>query len=266
MPDAGSCGQPTESIFCLVDDDRVLVWQAPSIVMNPSIPQDEIDSAYARDWSWADAEYGGNFRADLEAFVTREILESCVTERGVRERPPLPHTVYQAFVDPSGGSGDSFAVAIGHAEGYDRGVLDVVRERRPPFSPESVTREYAEMLRSYGIYKVTGDRYGGQWPQERFAEHGIQYLPAAKTKSDLYVELLALLNSKRVSLLDQPLLLNQLSSLERRTGRGTGRDVIDHPIRMHDDCANVCAGVLNLVAGGDERSIVVRKYLARVRL
>jgi hypothetical protein len=229
--------------------------------MNPSLSQREIDDAYARDGAWASAEYGAEFRSDLEAFVTKEVLDQCV-QRDVREIPPLPHVQYKAFCDPSGGSGDSFAIAIGHAENYGaRGILDCVRERRPPFSPESVVREYADLLRSYGIHQVGGDRYAGQWPVERFAEHGIQYQPAEKTKSELYVELLPLLNSKRASLLDHQVLLNQLTSLERRTGRGTGRDSIDHPIRQHDDLANVCGGVLNLVAAGDERSLIVRRYL-----
>jgi hypothetical protein len=243
------------------DDDRVLVWQAPTEVMNPTVPKEEIAQAYERDYSWAAAEYGAQFRSDLEAFVTREVVDAC-TQRGVREIPPMPGQRYEAFVDPSGGSGDSFAIAIAHSENYGtRGILDCVHERRPPFSPESVTKEFSDLCRSYGIFKVRGDRYAGQWPTERFSENGIIYEASDKTKSELYVELLPLLNSKRVTLLDHPVLLNQLSSLERRTGRGTGKDSIDHPAKMHDDLANVAAGVLNLVAGGDERSVIVRRYL-----
>jgi hypothetical protein len=53
-----------------------------------------------------------------------------------------------------------------------------------------------------------------------------------------------LLNSKKVQLLDQPRLINQLCpSLERRTVRG-GRDSIDHAPGSHDDVVNAVAGCL----------------------
>jgi len=41
-------------------------------------------------------------------------------------------------------------------------------------------------LKSYRISKITGDRYAGEWPLERFRKHGISYEPAQKPKSDLY--------------------------------------------------------------------------------
>lgn len=96
---------------------------------------------------------------------------------------------------------------------------------------------------------MSGDRYAGEWPRERFREHGIAYEPAAQTKSDLYRELLPLLNSRRCEFLDYPRLVNQICSLERRTARG-GRDSIDHPAGAHDDFANAAAGVLVGLAGG----------------
>jgi hypothetical protein len=54
---------------------------------------------------------------------------------------------------------------------------------------------------------------------------------------------LPLLNSGRVDLLDNPTLITQLCSLERRTARG-GRDSIDHAPGGHDDVANAVAGAL----------------------
>jgi hypothetical protein len=79
-----------------------------------------------------------------------------------------------------------------------------------------------------------GDRYGGEWPAERFGARGITYVPAEKPKSDLYRDLLPILNAHRAELLDLPRLGAQLCSLERRTARG-GRDSIDHPPGTHDD-------------------------------
>ena len=72
-------------------------------------------------------------------------------------------------------------MAIGHSED-DVVMLDALRERRPPFSPEDVVAEFAALLKSYRIDTVTGDRYAGEWPRERFAVHGIEYQAAAKPK------------------------------------------------------------------------------------
>lgn len=96
----------------------------------------------------------------------------------------------------------------------------------------------------------------------RFRENGIDYKPGAKPKSDLYVGFLATLNSRRVDLLENDRLLNQLVSRERRTAR-SGRDSIDHPPGAHDDLANVTAGV---VAEGEElASNILQQFLATER-
>ena len=114
---------------------------------------------------------------------------------------------YFAFVDPSGSSSDSFTLAIAHKEGETE-ILDVVRERKPPFSPEAVTEEFAKLM-----------------------------------KSEIYVDLLPLLNSRAIDLLENERLLHQLVSLERRTSR-SGKDSIDHAPKAHDDLANAAAGAL----------------------
>jgi hypothetical protein len=122
-------------------------------------------------------------------------------------------------------------------------VLDLIRERRPPFSPEAVVREFAETLKTYGIHEVVGDRYGGAWPGERFLTHGIHYRIAEKTKSEIYQSMLPALNSSRVELLDNKTLRTQLIGLERRTAR-SGRDSIDHRPGGHDDVVNASGGAL----------------------
>jgi hypothetical protein len=112
-----------------------------------------------------------------------------------------------------------------------------------------VVSEFATVLKLYALSSVTGDRYAGEWPREQFAKFGIRYEPAAKSKSDLYVDLLSLINSGRIELLDHPRSINQLLNLERRTARG-GRESIDHPPNQHDDLANVIALASQLGLGG----------------
>jgi hypothetical protein len=126
--------------------------------------------------------------------------------------------------------------------------LDAVREVRPPFSPEAVVRDFAATLKMFGLSKVSGDRYAGEWPRERFSEHGVAYELSDRPKSDIYRDALPLLNSAKVELLDLPRLAGQLCNLERRTSRG-GRDSIDHPPGGHDDVANAAMGALLLASG-----------------
>jgi hypothetical protein len=223
------------------DGSPVLVWQAETSRMNPSIDPQIIADAYEADPANAAAEFGAKFRADIESLLNREAIEACISV-GIHERAPISSLRYSAFVDPSGGSADSFTLAIAHRE-KEVGVLDCIREIKPPFSPEAVVSEFAELLKSYGINTVLGDRYGGDFPRELFRKHRITYEPAAKPKSDIYRELLPVINSRTVDLLDHPKLMTQLVGLERRTAR-SGKDSIDHSPGAHDDVANAVAGVL----------------------
>ena len=80
--------------------------------------------------------------------------------------------------------------------------------------------------------RVRGDRYAGEWPREQFHKRGIQYLVGDKTKSDLYRDLLPLLNSGRVVLPKSERLVSQICGLERRVSRA-GKDSIDHAPGAH---------------------------------
>ena len=228
------------------DSEHVLVWHADTCTMNGTVAQDVINQAYADDPAVAAAEYGAEFRQDIEGYVSREALDGA-TVWGRLELPPLPNISYRAFTDPSGGSRDSMTLAIAHRE-RDRAILDALRELRPPFSPEQVVAEFVDLLRSYRVTRIGGDRYAGEWPRDVFRKLGVAYQVCETAKSDLYQRLLPSLNSGQVELLDHPRLLAQLSNLERRTARG-GRDSIDHPPRAHDDLANAAAGVLVDVLG-----------------
>jgi hypothetical protein len=74
--------------------------------------------------------------------------------------------------------------------------------------------------------------------------------------SDIYRELLPLVNSGRVELLDNPRLIAQLAGLERHTSRG-GRDSIDSAPNAHEDLANACAGALVLAAQRPQKSVAL---------
>lgn len=237
------------------DHDDVLVWKAATRVMNPTYSQKIIDRAYRRDPAAADTEFGANFRRDVVALFAPQAIQMCVPP-GVTERPPQPGLTYRAFVDPAGGSGkDEMTLGIAHTE-HGREVLDLVKFVKPPFKPADTVKDFCEVIKAYRCNTVTGDRYAGEWPRERFKENGIHYELAEKTKSEIYKELLPLVNDRTADLLDDKKLLAQLGTLERRTGR-SGRDTIDHPPGGHDDVVNAGAGALVAGSGAPQ-------YRARV--
>jgi len=241
-------------------DKLILVAQGASRDFNPSLPEGVVNRAIERDPIAASAEWLGLFRADIESFISREAVEMCV-DVGVFERAPLAGVGYTAFTDPSGGSSDSFTLAIGHRSRDGRITLDCVRERMPPFSPEDVVNEFSTVLKAYRCLTVHGDRYAGEFPRELFQKRGVSYRPAERSKSEIYVELLPLINSRRVDLLDDRKAVAQLVGLERRTAR-SGKDSIDHAPGGHDDRINAIAGAL--VDATKPQGLIITDAMLRV--
>ena len=225
------------------DDADVLVWKSSTLAMHdtPKLRKQR-EQAFEKDPESAVAEWDAEFRSDLADFVNQETIDA-VTCIGRRDLPPQPGVTYSAFADPSGGVSDSFCLAIGHLGPAAMCVLDFVLEIRAPFDPEAAVTECVHVLRRFSVTRVVSDRYAGLWPKARFQEHGIEYEQSARAKSDLYLDLLPLLNARRVELLENTRLAAQLVGLERRTAR-SGKDSVDHIRGGKDDLANVTAGVL----------------------
>lgn len=222
------------------DTADVIVWQADTRTMNPTVPERIITRAYEKDPASAAAEYGGQFRDDLEQFISREQIDRCTRDEPV-ELPALRDNRYVAFVDPAGGSGqDAMTLAIAHQEG-EQVVVDVAREMRPPFSPAEAVEQFAETIHEYGCRSVIGDRYGGEWCREPFRKAGIDYEIADRPRTDLYRDTLPLLNAGNLELPPMDKLARQFSALQRQKGR-SGKDMIDHPRGGHDDLSNAVAG------------------------
>ncbi|MET3967227.1 hypothetical protein [Bradyrhizobium sp. S3.9.1] len=236
-------------------DSKVLVVKAPSLVLNPTLDPQIIQDALRDDVAVASAEWLGEFRNDISAYIPIEAVRACVAN-GVMERKPERNKHYVAFTDVAGGSGkDSMTLAIAHKEGAeetDTVVLDAIREVRPPFSPEAIVQEFCDLLRSYRVSRAVGDRFGGDWPRESFRRFGVHYETADRSRSDLYVALLPLINSRAADLLDNDRLITQLALLERRATRG-GKDAIDHAPGAHDDVANAVAGACVLATTAKRR-------------
>ncbi|MEO5896885.1 MAG: hypothetical protein ABIS06_14405 [Vicinamibacterales bacterium] len=234
-------------------DEAVVVVQAPTLDLNPTFDPKAVARAYSDDAASAAAEYEAQFRSDVEGFISREAVDAVVVPRRL-ELPRVAGVIYGGFLDFAGGAlgGDSATLGIAHEETRDSRrivVLDLSREVRPPFSPEQVCAEFATTLHAYGIVTATADRWAGQFPVEQMRKHGIRVEPSERSKSEVYRDLLPIINSSGCELLDHPRLLTQLANLERRTARG-GKDSIDHPPGGHDDVIDAAAGALVLAGAG----------------
>jgi hypothetical protein len=223
------------------EGDDVLVIQADSRTMNPTLPAAVVEKAYAEDPASAASEYGALFRDDISGFLNPEWVTGCTME-GKFELAPRAGVQYRAFVDPSGGASDAFTLAIAHAED-GQVVQDMGRAWRPPFKPSQVVEEIVTCLKRYGLTMVKGDRYSAEWVVEAFGKEGVHYEVSALTKSEIYLEAEPLFAQGSARILDIRTLTTQLRQLERRTARG-GRDSIDHPPRGKDDSANAACGAL----------------------
>ena len=96
-----------------------------SRAFNPTLPQSIIDDALKRDPAAARAEWLAEWRDDIAAFLSRELVEAAV-DTGVVVRPPsLAFRMTPSSIRVAG-LGDSFAAAIAHKDDEGR-----VRSRLP---------------------------------------------------------------------------------------------------------------------------------------
>jgi hypothetical protein len=117
-----------------------------------------------------------------------------------------------------------------------------------------LVKEFCEVIKSYHATDVWGDNYAAELTQELFNKNGVTYNLSELNKSQIYSHCIPILNSPgRCELLDDKIMAMQFVQLERRVGRGTNRDSIDHPqnSNCHDDRSNAAAGAIRLAASGE---------------
>jgi hypothetical protein len=229
------------------ENSDTLVWTADTATMHLGFDPAIVARAYEDDPESAASEYGRDgqisFRSDLQSLFLREPLYRCVREEP-RELPPQPGA-HSAFVDTASGSDESYGLAISHRDAHGRAIVDLSREWPSPFDPFEVTAEVCALLRRYHCLSVTGDRFAPGWVSGAFEREGIGYQVSERTKSQIFMDMAALVNSGAVELPDDPRLLHQFLSLQRRTGRA-GRDSVDHRSGQRDDLCNAVSGAATI--------------------
>jgi hypothetical protein len=227
------------------DEAEDICWFAPSAVMNPKLPARVVDRALAEDPVKARAEYLNVWRDDQAGFLPLEVVEAC-TDWDLYERAPEPGVIYFAFVDAAGGTGkDSYALVIAHVEANGTVVIDAIRERKPPFVPSQIIAEFAELLQAYRVTEVRGDNAGSGFHAGEWDRHPMPFRKYENTTSENYLTALPVLLARRVRLLDNKTLRNQLTSLER-TISASDKETVSHPRHgnAHDDVATAVCGAI----------------------
>jgi hypothetical protein len=219
-------------------DPDILIWKAPTLLMNPTYSVETINRLVRKDKVVFGAEYNAEFRDDVTNFLPEELIRQAMVHNGFPPNSKVPR--YCGFIDPSGGRSDSFTLAVSHRNG-DKIVIDRIEERKPPFNPDSVVKEFAEVLKAYKISTAVADRYGGIWPTSNFQKNGIFIKTAELDKSAIYLETQPLFSMGKIEIPNDERLCLQLQALERRVHSG-GKDSVDHPPGFHDDLANAVAG------------------------
>ena len=191
------------------------------------------------------------------SFFDSENILACIVQGRKRLKPILreanspstPVPEYMAFTDLSGGSYDNATLAIAFRADYNLGEDEEPSEKikiacleqqagEPPFNPRLAVAKFAQILKSYGLTKVTGDAYAGNTFARDFEDHGIQFEKCPLPKSDLYLMMEPLVNAQLIELLDDPTLESQLLTLTTRGSK------VDHPPGGRDDHANSVAGAI----------------------
>jgi len=227
-----------------------LIWKSTTVEMNPLADKQKIAEDIKSDPARYRSEYLSEFRSDIESYLSIDDLDK-ITDKGISQRPPEEEHDYFAFCDPSGGKNDSMTLAIAHKDyETDKAILDLLLERKSPFSIDSVVEEFSESLRYYGLDEVTADNYAADWPPQAFKKQNIYVQKSKLTKGQLYIEFVPACMSEKAVLLDNKRLRIQFSNLERRIG-SSGQEKIDHPKgNYHDDLSNSVAGAIYLARKG----------------
>lgn len=229
-----------------------LYWEAPSILMNPTLDKKIIEEAYKEDNAAARSEFGNCWRDDISLWLSEETILSAVIKGrvGLMGRRGIS---YSFFADISGGRAEDSCLAIGHKDdGSKKAILDMLYVYKAPNSPVECIADMCRKIKRFSGQKIVADNYSANFVSDAFKANHIAFSKCELPKSKLYLELIGNICSGQVEILDHETLIRQLCSLERRTRSG-GKDSVDHPPGKKDDCANSLAGLVWILQGGHQK-------------
>lgn len=226
------------------DDLDLLVWQASTALMNPSIDEQRLARERRMDPKRFAREFQAVFQDDVESFIPNLLIEQAI-EPGRTALPAESGRFYVAGLDASGGGDCAFTLSIATVDLDARPdllecqVIGWEKSRTRQLDLEGVVKEASQILLGYGITHAYSDKFSAGWSRQAFARYGVTLIDAP-AKAELYAELEPLITSGRVRLLDHPRQNRELGQLERRPKPG-GKASIGPPRGGRDDYCNAMA-------------------------
>jgi len=242
----------------------IFVAQKPTWEMNPNITRESLEDEFRADPDRANVEVGAQFLEGAGAYLTAVSIKDCIAKD--RKALPVAQDVrYWAACDPAfAAGGDAFTFAIGHRLGTGGGAPCVVdrlvswKGKRSPLNSDSVLDEIADLAREYKLDEVISDQYAIVPLSDGLRRRGVNLKAQPLTnelKADIFGALKRAVNTARIELLDDPLLVAELQHLQVRP-TPSGKPRIAAAPGFHDDLAMVVATLCHAMKGKRERAVI----------
>lgn len=240
-------------------DDRdefrdALVLQASTAAMeNPKITRRRLQQLQLQDPDAFVRESLARFVTAINSYIPAELVHKATSgQPKERKRTDIEGGAlvpnYVAAMDPAFRN-DDFAFSIFHTESDGTVVQDVLRVWSPSqrdgvqLDPAIILAEIGEICHQWNIGLVYSDQYqlealNAMAQQFQFSVVGRDFTGASKAK--MYGSLLHLLRTDKIKLLDHPVVVSQLTLLQKKMS-AMNRVQIAAPQGKHDDVASVIA-------------------------
>ena len=233
---------------------HTLVLQASTAALeNPRITRTALQRILADDGEAFIRESLARFVHAISGFLPPDLVLDATHGHG-RERTRLENEkahvmpTYVAAMDPAFRH-DTFAFTICHMTPDGTIVQDLLRTWTPErklqqrLDPDTIMAEIAHLLLDWNIPIVYSDQYQLEALQQLALRHGfsiVGYDFTGRSKAKMYGSLLHLLRTKKIHLLDLPVITSQLTQLQKKLNP-MGQISIAAPPGKHDDVASVIA-------------------------
>lgn len=233
---------------------NVLVLQASTAALeNPRITRDALQDIYDDDPEAFIRESLARFVNAISGFLPTDLVMAATqgngkerTRQANEQNQVMP--AYVAAMDPAFRH-DTFAFTIFHTDTEGKVIQDVLRTWTPDqksgqrLDPETIMAEIGNLCQFWNISAVYSDQYQLEALQQLALRHRFSILGhdfTGRSKAKLYGSLLHLLRTKRIQLLDIPVITSQLTQLQKKLNP-MGQISIAAPSGKHDDVASVIA-------------------------
>lgn len=230
---------------------NVIVINVPTWVYHPKIDPAYLEEQRFKDLSAYLREYGAQFGVDGGAFYDPNDVDRAMN----RERPeiiqPKEGIEYRAWIDAAFRK-DLFAVGIGHREGEDSVVFDLVHWWQPkkgaPLNDKEIAAELGPMFRAYRIDRVKCDSVADVPLQSDLQRFGVTLEVQRMSNgenNEMHRNFRSALKRGLVNLPKHEMIRSDILSVVTLGSKNSNNYRVAAPNRkgFHDDITKVCAAV-----------------------